>query len=411
MRRGAAAIAILATALVAGSLSAPPAIADRQAAASRPLIKPAATETQYFSPNGDRRQDRAGIAFKLTTRAKVKAVVKDDGVRLRGPVRLGKLAKGRHVWKWDGRTNSGKVVSDGSYRVVLTAVHEGRRQKITSYVAADTDRPDGRLISSRPSVYPKATIVDDHVRLHWVLDGWNPWDEEFFPEDDQPAKVQLRITSRFGDVVWRRTKRNDYTPVFDWYGVRNGKALRAGRYTARVTVTDEAGNRRRDSVDLSVSHKQLLEQTWTTTIRAGQAQTYVPHFGGCNGCPETCGPAPSERFADGLSFRPCPPTTGWATIGYFGADVPLPEAPVDTYRITAAGGPTTPGGADEGSLLGSVAAGEGTTTTSWFRVQNTGHPYLPQQDRPVIWRFSTSGSNSYDVATFTIDYHYYLPAG
>jgi hypothetical protein len=382
----------------------------RHAAASRPLIKHRGTDAQYFSPNGDRRRDRARIAFTLSKRAKVKAVVRADGVKIRGPVRLGELSKGRHVWKWDGRTNRGKAVPDGGYRVDLTATTGARRRTASSYGVVDTDRPVGRLVSTRPTVYPKARGVGDHVRLTWVLDGWNPWSEEFFPEGDQPAKVRIRIKSRAGEVVWRRTVRQDYTPTFDWYGKRHSRAQRAGRYVAHVTVTDEAGNRRRDAVDLSVSHEQLVEQTWTTTVPAGQASHYVPHFGGCNGCSETCAPVASERFTDGLSFRPCPRSVGWHTAGYYGADVPFPEAPVDSYRVTAMGGPTTPGGTDEGNLSGSTGSSDGSITGAWTPVHVTGHPFLPDQETPVTWTFTTHGSNSYDVATFTVEYRYYVPA-
>jgi hypothetical protein len=389
----------------AGSSAAP-----RQAAAARPLIKATSKHTHFFSPNRDRRRDRARIGFTLNRRAKVKAVVRDESGKIRGPVRLGRLSTGKHLWTWDGRTNRGNVAADGGYRIDLTATTNARRQTTTSYAMLDTERPEGRLISTRPTVYPKARNVDDHVRLTWVLDGWNPWSEEFFPEEDQPAKVRIRIKTRTGEVVRRRTLRDSYTPTFDWYAERHDRALRTGRYVARVTVVDEAGNRRRDAVDLVVSHEQLVEQTWTSTLPADQALHYRPHFGGCNGCPETCGPSASERFSGGLSYRPCPPTSGWHTVGYYGSDVPFPEAPVDRYRITATGGPTVPGGTDEGNLSGATGSGDGSITTAWTSAHTTGHPFLPDQDRPVTWTFATYGSNSYDVATFTIEYRYYQPA-
>ena len=50
----------------------------------------------------------------------------------------------------------------------------------------DTVRPRGQLVSSRPTVYPQATVVDDHTRLAWVVNGWNPWEEEFFPGTTRP---------------------------------------------------------------------------------------------------------------------------------------------------------------------------------------------------------------------------------
>jgi hypothetical protein len=120
----------------------------------------------------------------------------------------------------------------------------------------------------------------------------------------------------------------------------------------------------------------------------------------------------SERFADGLSFRPCPTASGWHTAGYHGADVPFPEAAVDSYRVTATGGPTTPGGTDQGRLGGVLTnPGDASTSTPWMPVHLASHPFLPDQDRPITWSFTTDGTNSYDVATFTVEYRRYLPAG
>ena len=55
--------------------------------------------------------------------------------------------------------------------------------------------------------------------------------------------------------------------------------------------------------------------------------------------------------------------------------------------------------------------GDGSTTSEWYPVHVTGHPFLPDQDRPVTWTFTTHRPNSYDVATFTVEYRHYLPAG
>lgn len=388
-----------------------PAASTSRAAETQPLIEadPAVVD---FSPNGDRRLDRARIRFTLNRASRVKITVRDDDGRVRGPVRLGRLSKGRHAWKWDGRDAGGAVVTDGYYRVKLKAVTATRTHKATVSAHADTVRPRGHLLTSRPTAYPKASVVDDHVQLVWVLAGWNPWDEEMFPEEDQLARTRVEIRTRGGDLVWRRTVRDEYTPTFDWFARRDGgRAVRAGRYVARVMVSDAAGNRRRDSQDLTVSHAQLVEEVWTATVAAARAGHYTPYFGGCNGCGESCSPVASERFPDGLSFRPCTERYYWGTVGYFGSDVPFAEAPVDSYRVTATGGPTTPGSSDQGRLSGTpIGPGDASATTPWSAVSLTGHPFLPAQDRPVTWRFTTIPPNSYDAATFTVEYKHYVPA-
>lgn len=209
--------------------------------------------------------------------------------------------------------------------------------------------------------------------------------------------------------MWRKTARNVYTPVFDWYARRDdGRSLPAGRYVARVRVSDFAGNWSQRRAKLRVSHAQLVEQRWTHTVAAAHADRYSPHHGGCLGCGDFCAPVPSERFVDGLSFRPC---AYWTSVqATFAADVPFAAAPVDTYRITAAGGPTTPGSADEAGFGDGLGPGDDTAATPWRNVVLSGHPFFPTRTRPVTWGVHVDKPNSYDIATFTVEYRHYVPA-
>jgi hypothetical protein len=118
----------------------------------------------------------------------------------------------------------------------------------------------------------------------------------------------------------------------------------------------------------------------------------------------------SERFDGGLSFREC--DFEYAdTTGFLASDVPFDEAPVDTFRITSTGGPTEPGSSDIGNLNGTpTAEGDSSTTSDWLPVWLTRYPHLPAKDRPVSWTFGTSDDESYDVATFTVDYRHWVPA-
>lgn len=415
-RRATAALTTMTLGLALASVSADAdaavwAAPRAQAAAVQPLIE-ASPGVVAFSPNGDHRRDRGRMTFTLSTAARVRVTVRDGDGRVRGPVRLGRLSEGRHVWTWDGRNGSATVTADGYYRVRLTAVTARRSQSVTAIARVDTVRPRGQLITTRPTTYPRASVVEDHVQLVWLLDGWNPSEEELFPEDDQLARSRVEIRTPGGDLVWNGVARNRYTPVFDWHAQRDGgRALPAGRYVARVTVSDAAGNRRRDSRDLRVSHAQLVEEVWTTTVAAARAGRYTPYFGTCLGCGESCSPVGSERFADGLSFRPCTEPYLWGTAAYFGSDVPFAEAPVDSYRVTATGGPTTPGSSDQARLSGTpIGPGDASATTPWRAVDLTGDPFLLARDRPVTWTFTTLRPSSYDVATFTVEYRHYVPA-
>jgi len=214
-----------------------------------------------------------------------------------------------------------------------------------------------------------------------------------------------------GAKVLERTS-TKYRPDFSWTA-RNAadRPLEPGAYTLRVRITDEAGNARTIRRDVVVSDAQLTERLWTVTIPAASADqgpgpVYDPS---CLGCGEVCGPVPSDRFPGGLSFRqPC--SFGYAAVEYFAAAPPDVPAPVDTYRVSATGGPTTPGDSDV-AHLGGVVLGPGDTavTTPWLDVDLDSYPYLPDAERPMRWAVSTSEQNDYDIASFTVEYRYYVP--
>jgi hypothetical protein len=118
---------------------------------------------------------------------------------------------------------------------------------------------------------------------------------------------------------------------------------------------------------------------------------------------------PSDRFPDGLSFRqPC--SFGYAAVEYFAAAPPDVPAPVDAYRVSATGGPTTPGDSDVAHFDDLVLGpGDATATTPWEQVDLDAYPYLPDAGRPMRWAVSTSQENDYDISTFTLEYRYYVP--
>ena len=76
---------------------------------------------RYFSPNGDGVSDRTRVTFRLDDRAYVSVLVRDRHGKAVRRAALGVLEAGRHVWRWDGRSNAGRVLPDAYYRVILSA--------------------------------------------------------------------------------------------------------------------------------------------------------------------------------------------------------------------------------------------------------------------------------------------------
>jgi hypothetical protein len=362
-----------------------------------------------FSPNADGRHDTWQLRFSLRRTARVTAVVKGSDKAIRR-FDLGRLRKGSHQLVWDGRAH-GHVTPDGFYGIVVTASNTAGKE--TLHLAAEVDTVNrGRLVTSRPVVYPKATAVAyDYVTLVFLEKGWTP---DNAMNGIYQARSTLTIADADGRVV--SVQRHGYAdvPNFSW-DAGWIEPVPEGDYVATLVSEDAAGNRARRSVRLSVSYDQLAVGVWSGTVAASDASRYEPYSDGCNGCGERCLPTPGQRFAGGLTFGPC--ATYFWTRDHFSMDVPFAPAPVDEYRVLADGGPTTAGGEDRGWLVVAerfgvqTAVGDGTTASPWVPVSLTTQPYLPGLHRPAVWSFSTDAPASYDVATFTVEYRHYVPVG
>ncbi len=370
-----------------------------------------------FSPNHDQRKDVARVRYRLGAPAQVSVEVL-KGRRVIRRSSLGRRAVGQHVFTWNGRSRAGRMMGDSDrYVIRITAKARGSVTKKVALVRLDTDG-SGELITSRRTVYPRAALVRDAVQLTFVYADWD--DEDWLYTDRIQARSRLRIINDSGKVVWKDASRNDGAPSFTWQGLaKSGRALPTGTYRARFFTVDEAGNPFRATRRLTVSHDQLVEQTSTETVRADVPSEYISSGGGCNDCGVHVEPVASDRFPGGLSFRPTgPDLSGLDRPVSIDVTMPAPvlPAPVDTYRVSATGGPTTVGGADIGVLstddnYTKTAVGDSTTTTAWSKVHLNRYPYLPKATQPVVFGFSTTPPASYDVSSFMIEYRYYVPAG
>ncbi|GAA4729462.1 hypothetical protein GCM10023350_10930 [Nocardioides endophyticus] len=179
-----------------------------------------------------------------------------------------------------------------------------------------------------------------------------------------------------------------------------GAVQPAGSYVLRAVASDVAGNQAVASNPLTVSDQPLVEHTKTTTLPAvqwGPVATPCSYPG-----PQICiyqPPVASDRFPGGLSFRSgSGPADGIFTV--------QAETGHEQFRVTATGGPTTPGDADTASLNGTQMQGEGSFTSDWIPITLTSSRLMAEG----TWSTSTSGGNDYDVASYTVEQTYFAPA-
>lgn len=346
---------------------------------------------QFFSPNGDGRKDRLPVKFLLRERAVVTVVVarKGGGDQVRR-VRLGSLRAGEHAWRWDGRNEAGRPVPNGTYRIRLTAVGEHRTgvAKLRGYLdRTGEELRRARVRMSRDTIYPRTPDFEDRIYFRGATGG---------------IRTELVLRDADGDVV-RRTR---IFGLSSWAGRDDaGELLPPGEYAARITMSDQYGNRRTTSRTLTISDQQLQPQLWSTTVRAADAELFWPEG--------WCPPAPSERFDGGITVG----VTGDCELALFRPDVEVPFRldPSTSWRVSVTGGPTTPGDPDQGTvsvrdgyggLETPTVPGDGTTTTAWGQV--TDLEWAKPEDW-VFWLTVGDPGTSYDVAEFTVEVRYWTP--
>lgn len=427
-RAAVAASLLVVPAALTGAGTAPvPARADGW---ERPLL--AVKATVYFSPDDDRSKDVARIPITLAQRAEVTVKVarsyagRHDPIV--GPVHLGKLSAGRHRWTWDGHRDDGRRVTDGRYLVIVNAraTADGTARKRYATVEADTTYDAAALSAYSRTVYPRTTVTDDYIAFGNGRDRGS----------DQVARGTLRITDRAGRVVAERE--DPYRPWLGEYPVLwdgrddRGRPLPAGRYWARFVGIDKAGNTGPSTrLPVRVARVPLVEATGSETLPPDA--TVAPPAatdGGDDPMPVPCGTVvPSTVYDDpgALSFRSstaCPDPVWrphYATAGRgFELDVDAPRG-VRSARVLMRGRPTADGETDTAELglrvpygvsatVSSPASpGESLTATPFATVAGWRPQHVPPTG--VWWQVTTRGDDSYDVASYTVEYTYLTPAG
>ncbi|MDA3949650.1 MAG: OmpA family protein [Spirochaeta sp.] len=152
------------------------------------------------------------------------------------------------AFEWNGVTNGGTVVADGTYRGRLRVIYQNghiAESGTVGPVRADRTAPRIRRLTVEPRRFsPDGDGENDMVTIS----------QEVVPGDDWTGEIRTEE----GDVVLRRTYRDTVEPI-EWDGRgADGELLPDGDYRYVLSATDDAGNATQDDVLMSLSTEPIV---------------------------------------------------------------------------------------------------------------------------------------------------------
>lgn len=190
----------------------------------------------HLSPNGDGRHDVTYISFRTKRRDEVTVSILDDqgeDVRTIATDRI--VGKGRHRFRWNGRTSFGRVVPDGTYRVRIGLRHQGRSVIPRRKIFVDTKPPTPTVRHVSPAfISPGGAGTRSRATL--AFDG---------PRQSVPTLLVYRTDTPKPRLVAKR-RGVPGTGKLSWNG-RVGPPMHErpaapGDYALMVRIQDAAGN-------------------------------------------------------------------------------------------------------------------------------------------------------------------------
>jgi FlgD Ig-like domain len=192
---------------------------------------------RHFSPNGDGVLDYALFGFRLRRADQVTvSIVTRGGGKVRTLVENIELSKGRRYrFRWDGRTDSGRIAPDGEYHVRVGLRRQGRVATSPRKLFLDTTPPRPVVAYVKPSVI---TPGASRQRLRGAT-------VRFTGPRRRPVLMVYRTDLGRPRLVARAQGRT-HDALLHWDG-RVGLGARrspapAGSYLLAVRVRDAAGN-------------------------------------------------------------------------------------------------------------------------------------------------------------------------
>ena len=183
--------------------------------------------SRSFSPNCGCARNHANVRIVLRRADTLNVEIVDSSRRevaiLAGGLRF---RRGEAKFRWDGRTDAGRIAPDGAYRVKIHLARQHQTIVLPNTTRIDTTPPEIVSVEgNRGEFSPDGDKQADFVRFTYKL--------------SKPARLALYLGGR-------RILLTHFYPQegsVSWHGLAHGGLLRPGRYTLEVGALDRAGNR------------------------------------------------------------------------------------------------------------------------------------------------------------------------
>ncbi|RPI97429.1 MAG: hypothetical protein EHM39_09505, partial [Chloroflexi bacterium] len=135
---------------------------------------------QFLSPNHDNSFDNATINYRLSEEAEVSAqVLNESGGVVRSLLSSQKETAGQHFLVWNGVDDLGRQVTDGTYRLEITARGSMRATSNSVVLLVDTTPPTLELLNLQDGTRVRSGLltvegVTEPGAIIWISNGAQP---------------------------------------------------------------------------------------------------------------------------------------------------------------------------------------------------------------------------------------------
>lgn len=208
---------------------------------------------EVFSPVCGCDSETASIAFKLREPDRLDISVVDGSERVVRTIERGReYAQGPIEIEWDGRDDAGKVLPEGEYLPRIRLRGDRTTYTLPNPIRIDVTPPRLSLVAIGPTVFsPDGDRRRDRVVVRYRL--------------SEPGRAMLFVD---GKRRWlTRFPRTEDAVV--WTGKLDGTALPSGRYVARLSAFDPAGNSTVRTKPIAISIRYVALGRKRISVTAG----------------------------------------------------------------------------------------------------------------------------------------------